>query len=73
MENPLRSDTQSSSMRIMLLLCVLTAIVISILAVVLNRDLAATGVLVGTLIGPAFVGKGVQSFAERKEVKSGKK
>ena len=52
----------NSSMRLMSFLCVITACLIGMLAVILNRDLSGAGVLIGAILAPAFIGKASQSF-----------
>ena len=61
------NNGKTSSMRVMAMLCVLSACGIGIMAVVLNRDLTGAGMLIGALLLPAFGGKSVQSFSERKQ------
>ena len=53
-----------------MILCVVASIAIAILSVVLNRDLGGAAALVGSLLGPSFVGKAAQSFSESKQEKS---
>lgn len=67
MENPFRADTKVSIMRIIAFMCVLSALVIAILIVVLDRDLAGGAALVGAILTPAFIGKAMQSYAEGKD------
>jgi predicted transporter len=55
-----------SMMRVCQLLCTLTACAIAVLCVIWARDLSASAVLVGCILGSAFVGKSIQSFAEAK-------
>ena len=59
-----------SIMRAGFLACIITACLVSIIAVVSwatsdNKDITGIALLVGSLLGTAFVGKGVQKFAER--------
>jgi len=55
-----------SSVRVMGLICVITACAISIMGVYLGRDLTALGILVGALLVPAFGGKVLQKKQEEK-------
>ena len=57
----------TSSMRIMGLICTITACVISVLALLLNRDLSGAGILVGAILAPALVSKSIQTFGEKHE------
>jgi len=71
-----KTDSNYSMTRLMLSWCVKAGIVIAILGIlgyiivaIITPphiiDLGAVGVLVGVLTGGAFIGKSVQSFAEK--------
>ena len=64
MENPFRTDTKVSMMRICQFICVLAAVIVAITSMAIDRDLTSTAVLVSSLLGFAFTGKAQQSFAE---------
>lgn len=56
----------NSSMRIALLICVVSTPIIAILALILNRDLMGTGAVIGAILIPAFGGKALQTREELK-------
>lgn len=66
-ENPFRADTKLSIMRILSFMCVIVALVVAILIVALDRDLAAGAAMVTAILTPAFLGKAVQTFAEKND------
>lgn len=57
-----------SSMRFMSFICVTTASIVSIIGVQKGSDLTALGMLVASLLVPAFTGKAAQKHTESKEV-----
>lgn len=61
------SKGNMSSMRIMAFMALCSAIVIAFIGLHKNVDLTQLGVLVGSFLVPAFTGKGLQSFAERRD------
>lgn len=66
-DNPFLDNTHTSMMRICQFICVVASVIIAILCVVLGRDLGSSAALVGAILGPAFIGKAVQSFSEAPE------
>lgn len=56
-------------MRVMSVLCVVIAGVIGLYSVGAGKDLSQAATLVGVFLAPAFGGKVVQKFAEKKERK----
>jgi hypothetical protein len=68
MENPFRSDTKVSTMRICMFMCVLSAVVLVIGTVVLMAlnfkiDLLGVAAIIGALLAGAFGGKVGQELA----------
>lgn len=61
-----RSDV--SMMRLLSLICVLTASGIAIRAVVMDRDLSAAAVLCSVFLGAGIGGKAIQKVSEIKDV-----
>jgi predicted membrane channel-forming protein YqfA (hemolysin III family) len=55
---------ETSSIRIMAFICVVTSSIISILAIILNRDLTGAGALVAGLLLPALGSKAYQAREE---------
>ena len=64
MENPFSSVTNTSSMRIAMILCVVASVVSSIMAIIMGRDLVGTAAIITAFLVPAFAGKATQAFAE---------
>lgn len=64
MKGLLSSNGNTSSMRIMALLCVITSCLIAILGIVLNRELGGIAAVIGALLMPAFAGKWLQAKEE---------
>jgi len=60
----LAEDGQVSTTRFCVLTITITCCIIAIQAVCLDRDLSATAVLIGSLIGPAYALKGFQKRGE---------
>ena len=56
-----------SSLRVMVMMCTITACIVSILGVIQNRDLTGLGMLVGSLLVPSFGGKVMQKKQENME------
>lgn len=68
------SDTGSvSMMRMLSLICVLTASVIALYCIYMDRNMDAASVLCGVFLGFAFTGKAVQKISEVKERSNGEK
>lgn len=61
----LSEKSELSMMRALALICVVCAVIIAICGMLLNKDLAQVAMLVGAFLGPAFLGKAVQSFSEK--------
>lgn len=63
----LSNKSELSMMRALALICVACAVVIAIIGMLLDKDLAQVAMLVGAFLGPAFLGKATQAFAEKGE------
>lgn len=53
-----------SMMRLMSIICVLMACVIAIVGLCTNKPLGELSILVGSFLGPAFLGKSIQARSE---------
>lgn len=62
-----------SMMRMLSLICVLTASAIALYCIYMNRDMNAASILCGIFLGAAFTGKAVQKISEVKERSNGEK
>lgn len=60
------SNGDTSSMRVMAFICIITGCLIGLLAVLMGRDLSGAGVLIGAILAPAFIGKAYQAKEELK-------
>ncbi len=60
---------KKSIMRVMGIICIIVGASIGLLAVILNRDLTAAGMLAASFLVPAFGGKAIQSFSENRNHK----
>lgn len=70
-KNLFSTSNESSIMRVGFAICIFTACIISVLAVVLQgKDMSAAAVLVTALTGPAFMGKSIQKFAEKEPIQN---
>lgn len=61
----IRNDSHVSSTRIIFLIDLISCIGIAILGILLERDLTGIALVIGALLAPVSIAKGVQSFAER--------
>jgi hypothetical protein len=54
-----------SMMRLMSFLCVISAVVISLVGIYRGSDLSGVAILVGSFLVPAFGGKSAQAYIEK--------
>lgn len=64
LKDSVKTDSNVSSMRIILYLCVIASFVIAGVALYMGRDLTATGVLIGSILVPVLSAKAYQSGKE---------
>lgn len=65
-KNLFSASDKASMTRLCMFVTVVTACVIAVIAVLKNRDLSATGVLVGTMLVPSFGGLAANKKYETK-------
>jgi len=60
-----KTDGNKSTIRLIFFIDIIACIIIAILALLLDKDLSATALLIGALLLPVAGGKAVQSFSEK--------
>lgn len=60
------ADNPTSSMRVVMFMLVINAIIVGYVCIFRDKSLVETAALVGAFLGPALLGKAVQSIAEHK-------
>ena len=61
----IQTDSNISSMRIVLLFSIISSVAIAILALILNRDLTGTAMIIGAILLPIAGAKAYQSKNEQ--------
>jgi hypothetical protein len=64
LKESIKTDSNISSMRIGFFADLLFCGIIAITALILNRDLTGTSLIIGALLAPIAIGKGIQSKYE---------
>ena len=60
----IQTDSNISSMRLVLLIDIIACIGIATASLVLNRDLTGTALIIGALLAPVSISKAIQSKNE---------
>ena len=56
---------KGSSLRLALFIALISCVVLAFVGLLLNRDLTGLALVIGALLAPVTITKGVQKFAER--------
>jgi len=67
LKESIQTDSNISSLRIVLLFSIFSSVIIAILSIILDRDLTGTAAVIGAILLPVAGAKAYQSKQENKE------